>query len=93
VNLVPICIREWEQKKLLSAAPNLLPHSLTPQESLHTLFTKQISPDRFTSTRESFGTTPSKNQLLELENHGVELYQTSPNIVVLDDEVTANTVI
>jgi hypothetical protein len=53
------------------------PYSPTPKESLHTLFAKQFSRDRFTSTRESFGITPSKNQPLELENHGAELYQTS----------------
>jgi hypothetical protein len=37
--------------------------------------TKPFSPDRFTSIRESFEITPSKNQLSKLNNHRAELYQ------------------
>jgi hypothetical protein len=77
VDLVSICTREWEQKNMLLAAFNLL-STLQPLKNhfthcFHTLFAKQFTPDRFT-----FAITPSKNQLSKLENHGAELYQTSP---------------
>jgi hypothetical protein len=39
------------------------PHFLTYQESLHILFAKQFSSNRFTSSRESFRTTLLENQL------------------------------
>jgi hypothetical protein len=79
VNLVYILYYKVRAKKHAFHHSQPALHPLTSQESVHNLFVKRFSLNRFTFVRELLRITLLENRLSELENRGAELCQMSPN--------------